>query len=109
MLLISYDDEDGPKIYRVDPAGYYKGIRGIGVGVKQQGANSFLEKKLKKRTDYTQEETIQLSLEALQTALGNDIKSTEVEVITVRKGQAGVRHLSADEIEQHLNTIAERD
>lgn len=60
MLLISYDDEEGPQIFRVDPAGYYRGMRGVGVGVKQQPANSFLEKKLKKKTDYDYEGTVQV-------------------------------------------------
>lgn len=27
MLLISYDDEDGPVVYRVDPAGYYRKVK----------------------------------------------------------------------------------
>lgn len=61
LVLISYDDEEGPQVYRVDPAGYYRGMRGVGVGVKQQPANSFLEKKLKKKTDYNYEETIQVN------------------------------------------------
>lgn len=60
MLLISYDDEEGPQIFRVDPAGYYRGMRGVGVGVKQQPANSFLEKKLKKKTDYDYDGTVQV-------------------------------------------------
>lgn len=60
MLLISYDDEEGPQIFRVDPAGYYRGMRGVGVGVKQQPANSFLEKKLKKKTDFNYDGTVQV-------------------------------------------------
>lgn len=60
MLLISYDDEKGPQIFRVDPAGYYRGMRGCGVGVKQQPANSFLEKKLKKKTDFSYKEAVQV-------------------------------------------------
>jgi len=109
MLMLAHDDEDGPRIFRVDPAGYYKGIKGIGVGVKQQAVNSFLEKKLKKKTDFTYDESVQLALEALQTSLGNDLKSHEVEVVTINKKEAGIKRLTADEIEHHLNTIAERD
>jgi len=109
MMMLAYDDEDGPRIFRVDPAGYYKGIKGIGVGVKQQAVNSFLEKKLKKKTDFTYDESVQLALESLQTALGNDLKSHEVEVVTINKREAGIKRLTADEIEHHLNTIAERD
>lgn len=27
MMMISFDDEDGPVMYRVDPAGYYRGVK----------------------------------------------------------------------------------
>ncbi|VDD96587.1 unnamed protein product [Enterobius vermicularis] len=109
MLLISYDDEKGPQIFRVDPAGYYRGMRGCGVGVKQQPANSFLEKKLKKKTDFSYKEAVQLALECLQSSLGIDLKATEVEVAVVTKEDRKFRKLSNDEVDQHLNAIAERD
>uniref|UniRef100_A0A7E4VI17 Proteasome subunit alpha type n=1 Tax=Panagrellus redivivus TaxID=6233 RepID=A0A7E4VI17_PANRE len=109
MLLLSYDAEEGAQIFRVDPAGYYRGMRGVSVGVKQQSANSFLEKKFKKKTAYNTEETVELGLECLQTALGSDLKATEVEVLLVSKDDPTVRKLSLDEIDARLNAIAERD
>uniref|UniRef100_A0A914CL18 Uncharacterized protein n=1 Tax=Acrobeloides nanus TaxID=290746 RepID=A0A914CL18_9BILA len=109
MIMLSYDEEDGPQIYRVDPAGYFRGMRGVGVGVKQQPALSFLEKKFKKRIDYNHDETIQLALECLQSSLGNDIKASEVEVVVVSKDQPAVHKLTIDEVDRHLNAIAERD
>ncbi|VDK80637.1 unnamed protein product [Litomosoides sigmodontis] len=109
MLLISYDDEEGPQIFRVDPAGYYRGMRGVGVGVKQQPANSFLEKKLKKKTDYDYEGTVQLALECLQSSLGVDLKASEVEVAVVTKDNRKFRKLSNTDVDHHLNAIAERD
>jgi len=77
--------------------------------VKQQAVNSFLEKKLKKKTDFSYDESVQLALEALQSSLGNDLKSHEVEVVTINKTETGIKRLTAEEIEHHLNTIAERD
>lgn len=109
LIMISFDDEEGVQIYRVDPAGYYRSMKAVSVGVKQQPATSFLEKKFKKKTDYTEEETIQLSLEALQTALGNDLKSSEAELLLVTKSNLVPRQLTTDEIDAHLNAIAERD
>jgi 20S proteasome subunit alpha 1 len=109
MILVSYDQIDGAQLFRVDPAGYYRGMRGVGVGVKQQPANSFFEKKFKKRTDYNEQETIEMALECLQTSLGNDIKAGEVEVVVVSKNDPNFRKLTNDEVDQRLNAIAERD
>uniref|UniRef100_A0A1I7YMF5 Proteasome subunit alpha type n=1 Tax=Steinernema glaseri TaxID=37863 RepID=A0A1I7YMF5_9BILA len=109
MIMISYDDEDGPQVFRVDPAGYYRGMRGVSVGVKQQPANSFLEKRLKKKLDYDHNETIQLALESLQASLGIDVKAPEVEVVVVSKNDKNFRKLSNDEVDAQLNAIAERD
>ncbi|KAI6191509.1 Proteasome subunit alpha type [Aphelenchoides bicaudatus] len=109
LLMISYDDEDGVLIFRVDPAGYYRSMRAVSVGVKQQAATTFLEKKLKKKTDYDEEETIHLALEALQNALGNDMKASEVELVVVSKTNPSFRKLTVDDIDACLNAIAERD
>ncbi|TKR81108.1 hypothetical protein L596_015043 [Steinernema carpocapsae] len=109
MIMISYDDEDGPQVFRVDPAGYFRGMRGVSVGVKQQPANSFLEKRLKKKLDYDHNETIQLALEGLQSAVGIDLKAADVEVVVVSKNDKSFRKLSSDDIDSHLNAIAERD
>jgi len=65
MILISYDDEKGPCVYKTDPAGYYCGYRAISVGSKQTEANSYLEKKLKKKPEYTSEEAIQVGFSSL--------------------------------------------
>merc|ERR1712124_102980 len=61
MILISYDDELGPSVFKNDPAGYYCAFKACSVGAKQTEANSFLEKKLKKKSDYSHDETIQLA------------------------------------------------
>ncbi|CEF70217.1 Proteasome subunit alpha type-6 [Strongyloides ratti] len=109
MLLISYDFEDGPCVYRVDPAGYYRSMKAVSVGVKSQAATTFLEKKYKKKTDYTKEEVIQTALESLQSSLGGDIKSSEVEVAIVTSDTPTFQLLTVEEIDHHLNAIAERD
>lgn len=60
MILISYDSENGPQVFRCDPAGYYSGFKACSAGVKQLEANSFLEKKLKKSMDFSENEAIEV-------------------------------------------------
>ena len=62
MILVGIDDEKGPQLYKTDPAVYYCGFKGCSVGVKQTEANSFLEKKIKKKHAWTQGETIEASI-----------------------------------------------
>ena len=45
MLMIGYDAEDGAQVFRVDPAGYYRNMRGAGLGVKSTSIKLALEKK----------------------------------------------------------------
>lgn len=60
MVLIAYDEQNGPCVYKADPAGYFCAYRAVSVGAKQTEANSFLEKKFKKRSDYTHDEAVQV-------------------------------------------------
>merc|ERR1712058_59393 len=60
MILIAFDDETGACVYKTDPAGYYSAYKAVSVGAKQTEANSFLEKKFKKKDSYNHDETIQV-------------------------------------------------
>lgn len=109
MILISYDDELGPCVYKTDPAGYFASYKACSVGTKQTEANSFLEKKLKKKAELTQEETIQTAINCLSSILSADFKPTEIEVAVVSKEQPKFHILTEPEIEHHLTAIAEKD
>lgn len=109
MVLIAYDDENGACVYKTDPAGYYCGYRAISVGVKQTEANSYLEKKLKKKTDFNEQEAIQMAITCLSTVLAVDFKPSEIELGVVSKDNPEFRTLTEDEIEVHLSAIAEKD
>nr|CAG4644099.1 EOG090X091L [Lepidurus arcticus] len=80
MVLIAYDDELGPCVYKADPAGYYSGYKATAVGVKQTEAFSYLEKKFKKKNNYNDEETIQLVIQGLK-ELREEIKIWKSEVV----------------------------
>lgn len=109
MILIAYDEENGSCIYKTDPAGYYCGFRAISVGVKQTEANSYLEKKLKKRNVLGEDEAIQLAISCLSTVLAVDFKTSEIEIGVVTKDDPTFRVLNEDEIEVQLTAISEKD
>lgn len=109
MVLIAYDEEKGACVYKTDPAGYYCGFKAISVGVKQTEANSYLEKKLKKRSEYNEEEAVQLAISCLSTVLAVDFKPSEIEIGIVTKEHPEFKILSEEEIDGHLTAISEKE
>ncbi|TRY63984.1 hypothetical protein TCAL_00798 [Tigriopus californicus] len=109
MILIAYDEDLGPCVYKSDPAGYFCAFKACSVGAKQTEANSFLEKKLKKKSEFSHEETIQTAINCLSTILSADFKPSEIEVAVVSKDQPKFTILNEKEIEEHLTAIAEKD
>ncbi|XP_013417278.1 proteasome subunit alpha type-6 [Lingula anatina] len=109
MILIGYDDENGPQIYKTDPAGYYCGYKATAAGAKQLEANSFLEKKIKKKQDFDFNETVEMAITCLSTILSIDFKPSEIEVGVVDVEHPKFRVLTEEEIDRHLVRIAEKD
>ena len=69
-ICVSVDDELGPQIYKVDPAGQYLGYKAVSSGVKEAETTSQLEKSFKEKGQQYKEmnanETIQLAISTLQ-------------------------------------------
>ncbi|XP_075165871.1 proteasome alpha1 subunit [Haematobia irritans] len=107
MTLIAYDDENGPCVYKTDPAGYFCGYRAVSVGVKQLEANSYLEKKYK--PNLNEEKTIQMAITCLSNVLAVDFKPNGIEIGVVSKDRPEFTVLNEREIEDHLTKIAEKD
>ncbi|XP_076813948.1 proteasome subunit alpha type-6-like [Clavelina lepadiformis] len=112
MMVIGWDQEyNKPMLYKTDPAGYYCGFRATSAGVKQTEANTFLEKKLKKKkdTNWNLEKTIDVALSCLTHILFADFKPSELEVAVVTRDNPKFRVLSEEEIDSYLTALAEKD
>lgn len=85
MMLVAFDDEAGPAVYKTDPSGYYCSYKAVAAGAKATDANAYLEKKLKKRADLAADDAVQLAISCLSQVLSVDFKSSEIEVGIVSK------------------------
>ncbi|KAJ8621243.1 hypothetical protein MRB53_029772 [Persea americana] len=104
-MILGIDDENGPQLFKCDPAGHFFGHKATSAGLKEQEAINFLEKKMKNDPAFSYEETVQTAISALQSVLQEDFKATEIEVGVVRKENPVFRVLSTEEIDEHLTAI----
>nr|GEY21383.1 proteasome subunit alpha type-6 [Tanacetum cinerariifolium] len=101
--------ENGPKLFKCDPAGHFFGHKATSAGLKEQEAINFLEKKMKNDPDFSYDETVQTAISALQSVLQEDFKASEIEVGVVRRDNPAFQVLTLEEIDEHLTAISERD
>ena len=86
-FLISVDEEKGPQLYKVDPAGHFWGYKATSAGTKDQEAQNYLEKKIKANPAMDHETTVQTAITCLQSVLSSDFKAGEIEVGVIVKGE----------------------
>ncbi|KAH7649811.1 hypothetical protein FG379_002525 [Cryptosporidium bovis] len=108
-MFISIDDEDGPSIFKIDPAGYFASYKACAVGTKEREGNNALEKVIKNESLKTQEEVVSAGINCLKTVLGVEFKADDIEVGIVTKSNQEFRLLTVSEIDNYLTIIAERD
>ncbi|KAJ0410373.1 hypothetical protein P43SY_002705 [Pythium insidiosum] len=107
-FLISVDDEKGPQLFKVDPAGHFWGYKATSSGPKEQEAQNYLEKKIKANPSMDTETTLHTAITCLQSVLSADFRPNEIEVGVIVEGGL-FRQLTEEEIEGHLTAISERD
>jgi len=119
VMLGAIDEELGPRLYLVDPAGACYGYKAAATGNKEQEAMSTLEKLVKEKEEAAirqevpfqmrEKETVEVAIEALQKVLGVDFKSNQVEAAIVTKSNPRFRLLTEKEIDNYLTAISEKD
>ncbi|KAJ2783226.1 Proteasome subunit YC7alpha/Y8 (protease yscE subunit 7) [Coemansia javaensis] len=109
MIIIGWDAERGPQLYKTDPAGYFAGYRATAAGAKHQEAFNYLEKKLKGDAPATVADTIELAIATLSSVLSANFKAQDLEIAVVSKDSPQFRALSMEEIDHELTRIAEKD
>lgn len=111
MILGAVDDEAGPQLYKVDPAGHFLGYKAAAAGAKEAEAANLLEKALKAAppASLTPAETVRLALGVFQALLATDFRADEIEVAALVGKGGRFRVLPADEVEGHLTAMAEKD
>ena len=107
-ILISVDDEKGPQLFKVVPAGHYLPFFATSAGVKEQEAVNYFEKKVEDLKTSHVDDVARTAIMCLGSVLGSDFRGSEIEVALVQ-GKQRFKKLTEDEVEGHLNAIAEMD
>lgn len=111
-ILISVDEEKGPQVYKVDPAGYMQGHKGTTAGTKEQEAATLLEKAYKKKTQaggkFSNDEATETVIDVLQNVIGSDFKAGDIEVAIATTANPEFKLLTNTEVEKYLNVIADK-
>ena len=108
FTLVGIDEEKGPQLFKIDPSGMCLGYKAISAGTKEQDAINYLEKQYKKKKEgWNNDEAVQTAIMCLQNVISTDFKSNELEIGIATTDDIFFRTLSEEEIEAHLNTIAD--
>ncbi|EEB07477.2 20S proteasome component alpha 1 [Schizosaccharomyces japonicus yFS275] len=109
MTIVSVDEEKGPLLYKLDPAGFFIGYKATSAGPKQTETMNWLEKQLKRFGEPKNvDETVETCIQALMSSLSTDFKASELQVGIV-EGDKPFRMLDEEEIGARLQSIAEKD
>lgn len=110
FTLVGCDEEQGPSVYKVDPAGGVVGFKATATGSKEQEANTQLEKHLRKteEANWSSKETVQLAIQTLQTVISSDFKANEIEIGMSTVENPSFKKLTEAEIDAHLTELADK-
>jgi len=111
-ILFSIDEERGPQLFKIDPAGQFMGYKATAAGEKEQSAQGHLEKIFNKKPDLTKDETFRIAIHALQETLSSEFRSTDIEVAYAwinEKKEAKIAFMTEKEIDNLLEKVNKSD
>jgi 20S proteasome subunit alpha 1 len=108
-LLFTMDDERGPQLYKIDPAGHYMGYKAAATGEKEQSAVNHLEREFKKKVELSTDDAMKVAIKTLQTTLSTEFRSSDIEIAIVSVEESNVRILNTEDIERELAKVGESD
>jgi 20S proteasome subunit alpha 1 len=142
LLFLGWDEHeggyDGPRLFKVDPAGYCIGYRACAAGAKDVEAQNWLEKRLRERQEemgdeqgerlalsvtsagggygaplrdipLSEEETLELAIGALQSVTSSELKPADLEIALVTSNKKAFHVLNDHQVEEILTRLSERD
>ena len=110
-LLFGIDDEKGPQLFKIDPAGYFVGYKATAAGETEQGATNQLEREFKKLPiNYkTKDVAVKAAVKTLQNRLSMEFRGNDIEIAIATVDDPTVKILTQKEIEAELAKIGEID
>lgn len=108
-IFAGIDEEEGPQLFRCDPAGHFMGYKACAAGNKEQEANNYLEKQFKKTPEMKFDQAVETAIIALQTCVGSDLKPADLEVAVVTTQNPKFTVLSEQQIDERLAAISDRN
>merc|ERR1712159_264099 len=103
VIICACDDEFGPQLFHVVPAGHVYGYKAVSIGNKKEKVNNYLDKMFKNyKEPKTSGLTIEEAIVCLEEGTNNQFKSTELEIVCAFKDKS-IKRLTVEEIDKHLN------
>ena len=107
LILCGFDEERGPQLYKVDPAGHVLGYFGASSGTKEDDALLQLERAHKENGGFQGMEVDQVMrtcINALQNTIGREFKSDDIEIGYVDQNMV-FKTLPEEKIAEYLKII----
>ena len=99
-LLIAGVDDDGPRLYQVEPSGAYHAYKATALGKNSANAENFLEKRYE--DDMELEDAIQIALLTMKEGFEGEMNEKNVEIGIISAEDGKFRTLSQQEVKDYL-------